>query len=135
MMLNKELIVMGDEPEARDVLDAGKRILVRKGREYLVIRCEDVAYFYIDNGISYLIEAKTHYKYMMARPLRNIELAVDRRCFFRATKKYLVNINAVVKFRPAKKGKLEVQLDPDPKETIVISQLKAGAFKRWLMEN
>lgn len=126
---------MGDEPLPREVADAGKRILVRKGREYLVIRCEDVAYFYIDNGISYLIEAKTHYRYMMARPLRNIELAVDPRCFFRATKKYLVNINAVVKFRPAKKGKLEVQLNPDPKEVIVISQLKAGAFKKWLMEN
>jgi len=135
MLLNKELIFMEDEPVTRDVVDAGKRLIVRKGREYLVIRCEDVAYFYIDNGISYLIEAKTHYKYMMARPLRNIELAVDPRCFFRATKKYLVNINAVVKFRPAKKGKLEVQLEPDPKETIIISQLKAGAFKRWLMEN
>ncbi|HVW61931.1 MAG TPA: LytTR family DNA-binding domain-containing protein [Puia sp.] len=125
MSINKELIVMGDEPLVREA-DAGK---------YLVIRCEDVAYFYIDNGISYLIEAKTHYKYMMARPLRNIELAVDPRCFFRATKKYLININAVVKFRPAKKGKLEVRLNPDPKEIIVISQLKAGAFKKWLMEN
>jgi len=134
MSINKELIVMGDEPLVREA-DAGKRILVRKGREYLVIRCEDVAYFYIDNGISYLIEAKTHYKYMMARPLRNIELAVDPRCFFRATKKYLININAVVKFRSAKKGKLEVQLNPDPKEIIVISQLKAGAFKKWLLEN
>jgi two-component system LytT family response regulator len=135
MMLNRELIFMGDEPATREVLDAGKRLIVRKGREYLVIRYEDVAYFYIDNGISYLIEAKTHYRYMMARPLRNIELAVSPKCFFRATKKYLVNINAVVKFRPAKKGKLEVQLDPDPKEAIIISQLKAGMFKRWLMEN
>jgi hypothetical protein len=41
----------------------------------------------------------------------------------------------VVKFRPMKKGKLEVQLCPDPKEVVVISQLKAGTFKRWLMEN
>jgi len=135
MLFNEELLVGGDGAGARGIMDAGKRILVRKGREYLVIRCEDVAYFYIDNGISYLIEAKTHYKYMMARPLRNIELAVNPKCFFRATKKYLVNINAVVKFRPAKKGKLEVQLNPDPKEPVIISQLKAGAFKRWLMEN
>lgn len=135
MLLNEELLVSGYGDGAKEVLDAGKRILVRKGREYVVIRCEDVAYFYIENGISYLIEAKSRYKYIMARPLRNIELAVSPKNFFRVTKKYLVNINAVVKFRPAKKGKLEVQLDPDPKETIVVSQLKAGAFKRWLMEN
>ncbi|MBN9381093.1 MAG: LytTR family transcriptional regulator [Chitinophagaceae bacterium] len=135
MLINKELMVLSEEPLVREAPDAGKRILVRKGREYVVIRCEDVAYFYIDNGISYLIEAKTHYKYMMARPLRNIELAVDPKCFFRATKKYLVNINAVVKFRPVKKGKIAVQLHPDPKDPIVISQLKAGEFKRWLVEN
>jgi two-component system LytT family response regulator len=126
MLLNEELII-GE--------NAGKRILVKKGREFMAIRLEDVAYFYIENGVSYVIEAKSQYKYIMAKPLRNIELAVNPKCFFRATKKYLVNINAVVKFRPARKGKLEVQLDPDPKETIVISQLKAGMFKRWLMEN
>ena len=126
MLLNEELTILPD---------ASKRILVRKGREFLVIRYEDVAYFFIENGVSYLIEAKSHYKYIMAQPLRNIELAVNPKSFFRATKKYLVNINAVVKFRPVKKGKLEVQLCPDPKEAVIISQLKAGIFKRWLMEN
>jgi len=126
MLLTDELIV-GE--------NAGKRILVKKGREYLAIRLEDVAYFYVENGVSYVIEAKSHYKYVLARPLKNIELAVNPKCFFRATKKYLVNINAVVKFRPARKGKLEIRLDPDPKETIIISQLKAGEFKRWLVEN
>jgi two-component system LytT family response regulator len=126
MLLNEELVV-GEHTD--------KRILVKKGREYLAIRLEDIAYFYIDNGITYVIEAKNHCKYITARPLRNIELAVSPNCFFRATKKYLVNINAVVKFRPARKGKLEVQLHPDPKEAVVVSQLKAGTFKRWLMEN
>lgn len=138
MLLNEELIITGKDDaggQPRQILDAGKRILVKKGREFLVIRFEDVAYFFIENGVSYLIETKSHYKYIMAQPLRNIELSVNPRYFFRATKKYLVNINAVVKFRPAKKGKLEVQLDPDPKEAIIISQLKAGMFKKWLMEN
>jgi len=126
MLLNDELTILPD---------AGKRILVKKGREFMVIRYEDVAYFFIENGVSYLIEAKSHCKYIMAQPLKNIELTVNSKYFFRATKKYLVNMNAVVKFRPMKKGKLEVQLCPDPKEVVVISQLKAGTFKRWLMEN
>lgn len=112
-----------------------KRFMVRKGREFVVIRLEDVAYFFTEDGVSYLVEAKSHYKYIMAQPLRNIELTVNPKCFFRATKKYLVNINAVVKFRPLKKGKLEVQLHPDPKEVVVVGQLKAGEFKRWLVEN
>ena len=134
MLLHNESISGSDATE-KEVLDAGKRIIVKKGREYLVFRMEDIAYFYIENGLSYLIERKTNYKYIMARPLRNIELMVNPVCFFRVTKKYLVNINAVVKFRPVKGGKLELQLSPDPEEAIVISQLKAQAFKRWLLQN
>jgi len=136
MLLNEELTIMRrKDTGSGEIPDAGKRILVRKGREFMVIRYEDVAYFFIENGVSYLIDAKSHCKYIMAQPLRNIELTVNSKYFFRVTKKYLVNINAVVKFRPMKKGKLEVQLSPDPKEAVVISQLKAGTFKRWLMEN
>jgi DNA-binding LytR/AlgR family response regulator len=138
MLLNGELTVMRRQDTgewSRELPDAGKRILVRKGREFMVIRYEDVAYFFIENGVSYLVDARNQSKYIMAQPLRNIELTVNPKYFFRATKKYLVNINAVVKLRPMKKGKLEVQLHPDPKESVIISQLKAGMFKRWLMEN
>src|SRR5882762_9198625 len=120
MLLHNEELITGSDATEKEVLDAGKRIIVKKGREYLVFRMEDIAYFYIENGLSYLIERKTNYKYIMARPLRNIELMVNPVCFFRVTKKYLVNINAVVKFRPVKGGKLELQLSPDPEEAIVI---------------
>ena len=132
-------IDLEDAPEplthTGETIEAGKRILVKKGREYIVFRMEDIAYFYIDNGISYMIEGKSNYKYKLAKPLRNIELIDNPQYFFRASKKYLVNINAVVKFRPAKKGKLELQINPDPNETIIISQLKAQLFKKWLMKN
>ena len=133
MLLHNEASITGSDAIDKEVLDAGKRLIVKKGREYLVFRMEDIAYFYIENGISYLIERKTNYKYMMARPLRNIEVMLSPVFFFRVTKKYLVHINAVVKFRPMKGGKLELLLSPDPEEKIVISQLKAQAFKRWVM--
>lgn len=136
MLLNEEMTVLRREGTGSgEMPDVSKRILVKKGREFMVIRYEDVAYFFIENGVSYLIDAKSHCKYIMAQPLRNIELTVNSKYFFRATKKYLVNINAVVKFRPMRKGKLEVQLCPDPTEVVIISQLKAGMFKRWLMGN
>ena len=124
---------MDDTPPG--LTDGGKRILAKKGREFLVFRMEEISYFFIENGMSYLIERKTNYKYIMARPLRNIEMIVSPEYFFRATKKYLVHIDAVVKFRPAKGGKLELLLSPDPGKAIVISQLKAQHFKRWLLKN
>jgi len=111
----------------------GKRIVARRGREYIVFRVEDIAYFYVENGISYMIDRKSHYKYIVAKVLRDIETTLHSSSFFRVNKKYLISINAVVKFRPLKKGKLELTIDPHPNESIIISQVKARAFKEWVL--
>jgi two-component system LytT family response regulator len=112
-----------------------KRIIAKKGREFVIFRFEQVAYFYIENGLSYLVDTSNHAKYIMAKPLREIEEYVKSKYFFRVNKKYLININAVVKFKPLKKGKLQLVVNPDPNETIIISQLKAQLFKEWVLQN
>ncbi|HMH24307.1 MAG TPA: LytTR family DNA-binding domain-containing protein [Puia sp.] len=118
---------------AEQAADPGTKIIAKRGREYMVLRFEDIAYFFIENGISYLVDRKTRNKYIAAKPLRRIEDALNPRDFFRANKKYLINSKSVVKFRPGMKGKLELTLDPEPNERIVISQLKARAFKEWIL--
>ncbi len=115
--------------------DSGNRIIVRKGREFLVFRYEDIAYFYIENGLSYLVDRIHHFKCITAKPLRDIENTMNSKNFFRVNKKYLINIDSVVKFRPAKRGKLQLMIDPDPNETIIISQLKAQSFKEWILQS
>ncbi|HWK07099.1 MAG TPA: LytTR family DNA-binding domain-containing protein [Puia sp.] len=121
--------------EIQETITSGKRVVARKGREFLVFRVEDIAYFYIENGVSYLIERKSDYKYIADKPLRDIESMIHSSSFFRVTKKYLIHINAVVKFRPVRGGKLELVLSPDPREPIIVSQLKVPSFKRWLLQN
>jgi len=123
------------ESPNKEGVDPGKRIIAKKGRDYLVFRMEDIAYFYVDNGVSYLVGKTSSYKYITDKPLRNIESTINSPSFFRVSKKYLIHINAVVKFRPTKKGKLELLLNPDPREPIIISQLKAPLFKKWLLQN
>ena len=108
---------------------------MRKGREFFVFRFDDIAYFYIENGLSYLVDKTNHYKYITAKPLRDIEANINSKNFFRVSKKFLVNIDSVVKFRPAKKGKLQLMINPDPNEKIIISQLKAHSFKEWILQS
>lgn len=132
MLLNDDFILENNEGA---LVGPGRRVVAKKGREFLVFRIEDIAYFYIENGVSYLIERKSDYKYIADKPLKDIESAINSSSFFRVTKKYLVHINAVVKFRPVKGGKLELILSPDPREPIIVSQLKVPLFKRWLLQN
>ena len=132
MLLNDESIPENNE-EA--LADPGKRIIAKKGREFLVFKVEDIAYFYIENGVSYLIERNSDFKYIADKPLKEIESMIHSPSFFRVTKKYLVHINAVVKFRSVKGGKLELVLSPDAREPIIVSQLKVPSFKRWLLQD
>jgi DNA-binding LytR/AlgR family response regulator len=119
----------GEQPAA----DPGTKIIAKRGREYMVLRFEDIAYFFIENGVSYLVDRNTRNKYIAAKPLRRIEDSLKPGDFFRANKKYLINSKAVVKFRPGIRGKLELTLDPAPNEPIIISQLKSRAFKEWIL--
>ena len=119
---------------ARQVLTS-KRIIAKKGREHLVFRSDEIAYFFTENGISYLVEKKSKQKYITAKALRSIELSLNSKDFFRVSKKYLIHIDAVVKYKPLKRGKLELVLNPDVNETITISQLKAAAFKKWIVQD
>ena len=142
MLLNEEMLLKKEVSpsgmglnHSQDVMTTSKRVIARKGREFLVFRMEEIAYFYIENGVSYLIERKSPYKYIADKPLRDIEETLNSPCFFRVTKKYLIHINAIVKFRALKGGKLELVLSPDPREPIIVSQLKVPSFKKWLLQN
>lgn len=142
MLLNSyETIKQFSEPELEihgnpihKQVDADKRIIAKKGREYVVFRFEDIAYFFTEHGLSYLVDRQNRGKYITAKPLRNIETNINSKYFFRVNKKYLIHINAVVKFKPARRGKLQLVINPDPNETIIISQLKAQSFKEWILQ-
>jgi DNA-binding LytR/AlgR family response regulator len=113
---------------------AVKRVIAKKGREYMVFKAEEVACFFTINGISFMIDQATHTKYIIENSLKKIESSLGCNYFFRANKKYLLHINTVIKYRPCKGGKLAVTISPTVKEEIIISQLKAKAFKSWLLQ-
>ena len=59
---------------------------------------------------------------------------LDPRRFFRANRAFLVNIDAVLRCSPYGKGKLLIELRPAADEEVVVSQEKAGAWRKWLGE-
>jgi two-component system, LytTR family, response regulator LytT len=118
-------------------LHAGKtdfrRIIVRKGKEYTLIRLDDVSYFFLENRITFLVEKNSGTKYVVAKTLRELEFGLDNHIFYRANKKYLIHINSIEKFRQTDSGKIEILMIPVPKEKIFVSQVKASTFKQWVI--
>jgi DNA-binding LytR/AlgR family response regulator len=112
-----------------------RRIIAKRGKEYTLFRFEDIACFFVEKGVTYLVDRKSHSKYITTGSLRDLEMKGHAAGFFRVTKKYLVNIDVISRFRASYKGKIELFLNSLPDEQILISQLKAKQFKKWILEN
>jgi DNA-binding LytR/AlgR family response regulator len=109
------------------------RFTVKKGTGFTTVRAEDVAFFYTEHKLVFLV-VQGGEKYVLDRPLYELEQLLDPQQFFRLNRKYLVNVEAIRQFQPYHRGKLQVHLDPPVAEEVIVSQEKASSFKAWLEE-
>ncbi len=110
------------------------RLIVRKGAENIALKVEDIAFIYRDNTIIIAVD-KEEKKYLCDRNLTLLEEELDEAQFFRANRKYLVNIDYIKCFKSFEKVKLEVYLNlPSNGHHIIVSQETAPHFKKWIHE-
>jgi DNA-binding LytR/AlgR family response regulator len=110
------------------------RLLVKKGLENILLRLEDIILFYTESKIVFVIDRNAK-KYILDKTLCELEEELDENIFFRANRRYLVNLNYVKGFKPFEKVKLLLDLNiPDINHSIVISQETAPAFRKWMRE-
>lgn len=108
-----------------------KRITVKKGIDFQSVEAGDIAFFYTEYKLVFLI-THTGNKFVVDKPLSDLENELNPDEFFRINRKYLASISGIAKFRPYDKGRLEVELNPGVREEIVVSQEKAASFKKWI---
>jgi DNA-binding LytR/AlgR family response regulator len=110
------------------------RILVKKGVEYISLKLEDIALFYTEEKLVFAID-KIKQKYVVDKNLSALETGLDNAVFFRANRKYIVNINFVKGYKPYQKVKLIVDMTlPDLNHSIIVSQETAPYFRKWIAE-
>jgi len=107
------------------------RFLVRKGAGHLVIKVADIAYFYTEDKLVFLVTNATQ-RHLLDKPLAEIESNLDPAAFFRANRATLVHIDSVLRCTPYGKGKLLLELRPPTREPVVVSQERAAACRQWL---
>lgn len=95
------------------------------------IKVADVAYFYAADKAVYLCTVNNK-RYALNFSLDQLEKRLPADQFFRANRKTLLSIDAVVEARQYSKNKLWVTVSPGADEDIVISAEKAAKFKRWM---
>jgi DNA-binding LytR/AlgR family response regulator len=110
------------------------RIIVRKGMLNVPLKIEDVFLIYTENKVVYVLDAHGN-KYISDKSLTELEDELDPSVFFRASRQYIINILFIKGYRSIYKSKIEVVLSVATEHNIIISQLEAATFKKWITEN
>jgi two-component system, LytTR family, response regulator len=108
-----------------------KRYLVKRGSDYITIKTEDIAYFYATHKLVCMVDNNNH-KFILDKSLADVEKEIDPAQFYRANRKYLINISAIKKIKLYPRSKLLLEVSPAINEEIIISQENVSAFKIWM---
>ena len=71
-------------------------------------------------------------RHLVEASLAELEAQLDPQRFFRINRQVIVSATAVRGFRPAGKGRLELQLVPAATATVNVTPERAAAFREWL---
>ncbi|QNL21690.1 response regulator transcription factor [Hyphobacterium sp. CCMP332] len=107
------------------------RFLVKLGNKIHAVKTEEIAYFYSDNKLTFLVNKEGN-KYPMDISLDEILQQLNPELFFRINRKYIIHLDAASEIKPYFKGRLKISLKPGIDDEIVISADKTPAFKAWL---
>jgi two-component system, LytTR family, response regulator LytT len=113
-----------------------RRVILRRGDEYIVFRTTDIAYIHLENKSCYLVDLRNGNKNKVSGTLHDIYEMLDHAAFYRVNKNYIVNIRSIISLRNCDMNKVELILKPQPSEKVFINQLRICHFKEWIeMEN
>ena len=108
-----------------------QRLVGRKGAQFHALLIEQLAYVISLDKLAFAVDQAGE-RYLLETPLAELETELDPAQFFRATRQLLVAATAVIRFAPAGKGRLKLELRPAWAGDVLVSQERAAAFKAWL---
>lgn len=108
------------------------RFLVKTGEQMFPISTDNIAYFYSEDGYSF-IKLNNNKKHIIDYSLDEIIQQLDPKHFFRLNRKYICSLKAINSIVPHFNGRLLVNLVPQKdSEPIMVSRERAKSFKFWL---
>lgn len=112
--------------------DTGKKsFLVFKQKKYSVVPVEQIAFFFIKNDLPAL-RTFDGQDFFINQSLDAVSAQLPAAQFYRITRQYLVNFNAVKEVEPYFSRKLLVRLKVATPESLLINKNKTTDFLNWL---
>ncbi len=107
------------------------RFLVKSGQTFVSVPVKEVAYFFTDRKLTFLMTQQGK-KHIVADPLDRLGEQLDPRRFYRLNRGFLASLDSIGSVSTYYTGKLKLRLKPPVEGDVVVSREKATAFKQWL---
>ncbi len=107
------------------------RFLAKVGQRSFFIDAEEVAYFFADNKIVYLVDREGN-RFIINFTLEKLEPILDPHDFFRINRKMIIHAKAIEQVKPYFNNRLKLTLKSiKADEEIIISRERVNDFKEW----
>ena len=113
--------------------DSKDKLLVRKGMNFVPLDTNKISYIFSEHKISFAKDNQGVI-YLIDQSLTDLEKMLDPKRFFRANRQYLVNLQAIDKYKSIEQSKIKLDLKPSAKEDVIIGKENAGLFRKWIKE-
>jgi two-component system, LytTR family, response regulator LytT len=110
-----------------------KRFVIRFGEHIRTIPTEEVAYFYTEHKVNFLV-SRDGRKLPVEFNLDHLESMLDPEQFFRINRQYIIGIQSIAEMRAFTKGRVLIHMNPPAQHETIVSVERSAAFKQWLGE-
>ena len=127
MNLNDLRSLLGNQQQAQ----YKRRFSIKVGQHLKLISAEDVECFYSENKGTYLF-TKEGRNYLLDGTLEALENELDPDMFFRISRKYFVNVNAINDMISYTNSRLQIKLNTYRENDVIVARERVRDFKKWL---
>ena len=107
------------------------RFTIKIGQHLKMIAVEDIECFYSENKSTYLSKNDGR-SYLLDLSLEQLEEELEPKHFFRISRKFFININAVKDIVSYTNSRLKIQLNKYQEQELIVSRERVKEFRIWL---
>ncbi len=108
-----------------------KRFTTRIGQHLKIFAVEDIECFYSENKGTYL-HTNENRNYLIDTTLESLEDELNPQQFFRVSRKFYININAIKDIISYSNSRLQIKLHHFDEQEIIVARERVKIFKDWL---
>ncbi len=108
-----------------------KRFSVKVGQHLKLINIEDIECIYSENKGTYAYTTEGR-NYLLDTTLDQLEDELEPHVFFRVSRKFYVNINAIKDIISYTNSRLQIKLNRFKEQEVIVARERVKDFKNWL---